>query len=767
MRHTTSRPLPQPAALPLAIASLCLGALPAQAATYAPWLTQIGLSDTVVSAAKWGQGQLLGVVDTGITATHPVFASGQVSKTLSACAAKTFGCTSGYADDNGHGTAVAAIAAANKTYAYASNYGGYSVQAGSVVSVAPNANIVAEKVLNAAGTGTSADVANGIRKAADAGVSVINVSITYGNTSDIVAAINYAAGKGAFIVWAGGNSSTLIANGRNTTGLTPQALNRLLFVGSVTRSNTLSSFSNRPGGAGLVTTTQVLAAYASRWVVAPGEAILAPNVAAGPNAWAYWSGTSMSAPLVSGSLILLENAWPILRTNGSAANLLLATTTDLGAAGTDTTYGTGLVNLTKAFQPVGGLNVTRANGQPVAVTALTRSLITAGALGSLSSVQSKLSSYTALDAYKRNYTVNLSSLISTPAGKTTLNPLPAYANTGVRAIKLADGGELSFWQDEPASRFGHQGEFGYNAEFAPDRRGGYAMLTDTHGHTTALGFKAPVQYAFSRALLGDETLASLAAETTVQGLGQFAEGGSMAAWGTQLDESLRVAMSWNSTASVPMGAHGNWSPTWATPDARNASVGASYRLTPRLTAGAAVGVLDENHGLLGATYDTHSALSLGERNRSLSYSLSMGYRLSANRSLLLEAGLATTRANHAEGMFAGTTGLQSRTWGASYLTRNLWRRNDQLTASIRQPLRVSQGSAEMVTTDIDEAGVAHYGTERVSLVPDGREIDYKLSYALPVDRHSNFAIQTRYHRDAFNIRGAHDAAIGATWTRRF
>jgi tRNA U34 5-carboxymethylaminomethyl modifying enzyme MnmG/GidA len=39
-------------------------------------------------------------------------------------------------------------------------------------------------------------------KAADAGASVINVSISYVSTADTVSAINYAAGRGAFIVWA-------------------------------------------------------------------------------------------------------------------------------------------------------------------------------------------------------------------------------------------------------------------------------------------------------------------------------------------------------------------------------------------------------------------------------------------------------------------------------------------------------------------------------------------------------------------------------------
>jgi len=253
--------------------SLAFNAVQASAAdTYAPWLTQIGLKTTVLSAANWGNGVFLGVVDTGILTSSPFFTPGQISASLSSCAAVSFICSNGVTDDNGHGTAVAAIAAGNKLMPWTTTNGGYTVSANSIVSVAPSANIVAEKVLNASGSGYSTDVANGIKKAADAGASVINVSITYGNTSDIVSAINYAASKGAFIVWAGGNSATSLLGGANTNGLTAAAINHLVFAGSVNAKNAVSSFSNKPGTGSLVGVGST-AFYASHWVMAPGESI--------------------------------------------------------------------------------------------------------------------------------------------------------------------------------------------------------------------------------------------------------------------------------------------------------------------------------------------------------------------------------------------------------------------------------------------------------------------------------------------------------------
>lgn len=189
--HALSPAAPGPhrkvAALLVLAGSTLSGATTAQ--TYAPWLRQIGLNNTIESAASWGKGQLLGVVDSGINATHPEFANGQVSLASSACAAVSFRCSNGFADDNGHGTAVASIAAGNRTLPGNITAGGYTTVAGNFIGVAPSANILAEKVLNAAGTGYSTDVANGLRKAADAGASVINVSLTYGNDATTIAAI--------------------------------------------------------------------------------------------------------------------------------------------------------------------------------------------------------------------------------------------------------------------------------------------------------------------------------------------------------------------------------------------------------------------------------------------------------------------------------------------------------------------------------------------------------------------------------------------------
>jgi len=726
----------------------------------------MGETSAILSAANWGKGQVLGVVDTGIVASNSVFSAGQVSTSLSSCAATSFKCSNGALDDNGHGTAVASIAAANKPSPYTYSYTGYTVQANSYIGVAPNANIVAEKVLNSSGSGYNTDVSNGINKAVAAGAGVINLSLTYMATPDIIAAINNAAAKGAFIVWAGGNSSAALLSGASTSGLTQNAINHLIFAGALdTTAAKAASFSNSPGSGSLVDTSGGKTGYANRWISAPGVNILASGIMYGPSAMAIWSGTSMAAPLLSGSLLLLESAWPILKTNGSAANLLLGTTTDLGAKGIDATYGAGLVNLTTAFQPVGTLSITQANGKSIAVSSISGSMLAGGALGSMSAVQSKLANYTALDTYLRNFSVNLSGLVQTKPIAAKLNPLPSNLNTGVTVMKLRDGGELSTWQMPTANMVDRMGVF-WNADGYDTANTGYVAFTNSVGSTLAMGYGIPSQLSFAKALYGDDSLSLMAGEMGVSSLSDLAQGGYHLAYGMKLDQETRVAVAFTQTptgfyAGNPVFAQAGGSST-----ASNMLVGVSHKITDAWTGGVSLGQLTEKNGILGANYEANSVMSLGS-NRTSSLGLSLAYSFDANNSLLAEAGFAFTKGGNGDRLLAGTTDIQSRSYGVTFLSKQLLNKNDRLAISVKQPLRVVSGEVGVIMPGIDDAGVAHYSTEMVSLVPTGREVDLKMAYDTLINKDQSLSLQIGARQDMMNMAGSKDASVGAIWSAKF
>jgi hypothetical protein len=176
--------------------------------------------------------------------------------------------------------------------------------------------------------------------------------------------------------------------------------------------------------------------------------------------------------------------------------------------------------------------------------------------------------------------------------------------------------------------------------------------------------------------------------------------------------------------------------------------------------------LVERHGVLGTSYDANSQLSLGA-NRSTSFGLSLGYRIDANNSVLVESGFAVTGASQGNGLLTGTTTIQSRSVGLSFLSRHFLHRDDQLAVSLKQPLRVVSGSVGVITPSIDAAGVAHYSAESVSLVPTGRELDFKLAYDAQLRKNQTLSLQLTARKDVTNYAGSQDASVGAIWNSKF
>lgn len=101
-------------------------------------------------------------------------------------------------DDNGHGTHVSGIIAANAN----DNIGIAGINGTLDVKIIPI------KVLNSNGEGEVNDIVRGIKYAADNGADIINLSFGANEKSKSIAeAISYAKSKGAFVVAAAGNDN--------------------------------------------------------------------------------------------------------------------------------------------------------------------------------------------------------------------------------------------------------------------------------------------------------------------------------------------------------------------------------------------------------------------------------------------------------------------------------------------------------------------------------------------------------------------------------
>ncbi|MGE0710939.1 MAG: S8 family serine peptidase [Planctomycetota bacterium] len=216
---------------------------------------------------------LIAVLDTGVDQAHPDLAS--LSDARSFVAEEAAG------DPNGHGTAMASLAAARPGRDEHGHPHG-------LAGVAPGARVLSVRVADRHGFARLSQVADGICWAVDQGADVISLSLGARVPAPLLdAAVAYAEERGALIVAAAGNESTHVE-------LFPAADPRVISVGCCTAQGDL--------------------AYST--ALAPATSVLEAGVeelAALPNdRYAHVTGTSASAARVAGALALARAARPEL-----------------------------------------------------------------------------------------------------------------------------------------------------------------------------------------------------------------------------------------------------------------------------------------------------------------------------------------------------------------------------------------------------------------------------------------------------------------------
>jgi hypothetical protein len=255
-----------------------------------------------------GAGVRIAIIDTGVSKQHP---------DLTIAGGKSFveGSAS-YHDNNGHGTHVAGIIAAQ-------NNGIGSV------GVAPGAEIYAIKSLDEEGDGNQADVIAGIEWAIENNIDIINLSITSPfATNGLRSIIEKANDKGILVIAASGNDET--GNGQIGNDIMyPARYPTVIGVGAINKEKVKPSFSYM--GPSLE--------YA-----APGERVYSTYVGGNgtDNGYAYMSGTSMATPYVAGVLALYKEAFPSLSIQ-TLKKITSRSALDLGTQGRDPVYGYGLI----------------------------------------------------------------------------------------------------------------------------------------------------------------------------------------------------------------------------------------------------------------------------------------------------------------------------------------------------------------------------------------------------------------------------------------
>ncbi len=243
-----------------------------------------------------GQGYKIAVIDSGLL-PHPGIVKGINEINLS-----------GTEERSAHGTGVTSIL----------NGRGENLR-----GIVPQAEILSIKVTDENGVTDQVTLAEAIVLAVEQGSHLINLSLGSDGSSPLIKeAIDFAVAKGVILVAASGNDGT-------SSSLYPARDPRVISVGALDASFRHAFYSNRDD--------ELSFSAPSHGIFVAGEEESLQQV----------SGTSFSAPIISGAIIATADHFNI--PVSEAASLLERTSNDAGLANQDPLFGEGYPDLERTF----------------------------------------------------------------------------------------------------------------------------------------------------------------------------------------------------------------------------------------------------------------------------------------------------------------------------------------------------------------------------------------------------------------------------------
>lgn len=295
------------------------------------------------TAGHIGAGVTIAVVDSGIDVDSPEFAG-----RIHTASKDVYDQNRPLEGPDAHGTHVALVAAAAR-------------DDNGVLGMAWGASILAlrtDEPGSCAGTGGDAGgclfddayIAKAVDYAVANNAKIINISLggEGGATLQLQQSVANAVDAGALIVLAAGNAD-LDQVSQFVRQLVDAANGGVLVVGALTEGLNLTTYSNAPGS------------YAAQYLYARGDRICCDyrdgEILLEDDSTSYvHSGTSFAAPQVAGAAALLAQAFPNL-TGTQIGDILLQSAFDVGKRGADEFYGMGVLDIARAFQPLGATSL--------------------------------------------------------------------------------------------------------------------------------------------------------------------------------------------------------------------------------------------------------------------------------------------------------------------------------------------------------------------------------------------------------------------------
>ena len=662
------------------------------------------------SAGATGMGAKIAVLDSGLSDPLNQF-TGRIDP-----ASRDMVANRGIGDPDGHGTSVAAVAAAGR-------------DGESILGVAFNATLLALRS-DAVGTCGASDgckfddsvLARGVDHAVQNGARVINMSLGGSPSgSALTAAIDRATAAGVIVVISAGNDSAAEPDPFAHVANSPSARGLVVIAGAHDANDAIADFSNRAGG------------YGQYYLTARGARVLSFDQT---GAHFLFSGTSYAAPAIAGAAALLAQAFPNL-SGAQIVDLLMRTAFDAGAPGTDAVYGRGLLDLTRAFQPQGATSLA---GSQEAVSLGSNGTL-GPAMGDAGAQGTASLGAVILDGYSRAYALDLARTIGIAA---RAKPLARAIGGDVRRATQDAGGlavSVSIRRDPAGQPWAGLAQLGLtrdDARRAHALGGRIAARIDRHT-AAAFGYSEGGR-ALADMLADEEEAPFLIARRPGETPGFEAR----RRWAMALRHDLgRMAV----TVSGERGTLLSGRLRGETEAGYHlASIDLEYAVGPaRIAAG--LGLLREEDSALGGRFGP--ALGGGGATTRL---LDLDARLAIDEGWYAGASwrLGWTKADVGGALADGR--LRSTAFAVDL---GRVRALDRFGVRIAQPLRVATGGYGLrLPTSYDYAsGAVGYELRRLDLSPKGREIDTELAYGRRLGA-AWFDANLFWRRDPGNIAAA-------------
>ncbi|MBA4804684.1 MAG: S8 family serine peptidase [Brevundimonas sp.] len=687
------------------------------------------------NAGATGAGINVGVIDSGIDFAQPDLA-GRISTTLSTDVVVGRNMPTGLLGDNGspaHGTSVSGVIAAG--------FNGFgtigTAYESTIVSIRADVSDCDDPEDDVCFK--SGDLVRAIDYAITNGIPIVNMSLggegPLGPTFE--AALLRAVNAGIVFTIAAGNAGDEPTGGdpewpgRYATD--PRFAGSIIVVGAHDASNQLADFSNRAG------------VSAAAYISAAGVDVI--TACDGTSCWRV-NGTSFAAPAVAGALALLLDAFPNL-TGREAVAILLQTAREAGDPGVDSVYGRGLLDIARAFQPVGSTSVPTASGATVSVTAQ-RFAYTGAAFGDAFRRGEGLQTV-GHDSFDRLFRVDLAAAFGeAPRGEQIRMPQVEQRQARL-TVDAPLGGRLSLTSSTIIENDAFDPAAASRAltPWLDDRRREDMMVEYSTGRG-AVAFWQGRNGARSPFELGaGDGFASLA-QVDRAWLGAVRLGALTLTADTGVGDRAMPFRQEEDDVST----YTRFAMNWAASD------------TARLTFAA--GALDERLGPLGSYAPVGSGLEMPSETAFAGVS----GRFDLGSGLWLDAEAGFARTDLAGEFLSLSEQALSSSWrlGLTSFCKELGFGCRSLTWSISQPLRVERGqfSAWLADAPLEYFDELTFSERRFSATPTGRQIDFALGSLHALPGGSELALRAVVTRDDRHERAAPPAyALMGSWRSTF